>query len=184
MLENFPENYRKYLDILSQSGKIVFSRYLTKMHGCIIAKCRISGHIIHQILTRSQFSRTLYLGSNANMSLCILDSGAFNCIISSNRVSSSEKAFSVTPDLQIIPLTRYSSCNEDTVTLSVCSWRTSENTSECAMMKCKIYEKNNKSVNTGMITAGKLYYDWAKKKNMWVSGFPTLPSFWTSKSRP
>jgi hypothetical protein len=23
-----------------------------------------------------------------------------------------------------------------------------------------------------------------KKKNMWVSGFPTLPSFWTSKSRP
>ena len=22
------------------------------------------------------------------------------------------------------------------------------------------------------------------KKNMWVSGFPTLPSFWTSKSRP
>jgi hypothetical protein len=24
----------------------------------------------------------------------------------------------------------------------------------------------------------------AKKKNMWVSGFPTLPSFWTSKSRP
>ena len=23
-----------------------------------------------------------------------------------------------------------------------------------------------------------------QKKNMWVSGFPTLPSFWTSKSRP
>ena len=22
------------------------------------------------------------------------------------------------------------------------------------------------------------------KKKMWVSGFPTLPSFWTSKSRP
>jgi hypothetical protein len=22
------------------------------------------------------------------------------------------------------------------------------------------------------------------KKNMWVSGFPTLPSFWTPKSRP
>jgi hypothetical protein len=29
-----------------------------------------------------------------------------------------------------------------------------------------------------------LSYAKAKKKNMWVSGFPTLPSFWTSKSRP
>jgi hypothetical protein len=29
----------------------------------------------------------------------------------------------------------------------------------------------------GLMTQG-------QNKNMWVSGFPTLPSFWTSKSRP